>query len=89
MIFPARHPFYDVVIQMSKTVKYKDYLADLYPFVNPYYHEENPVQALSNRLSKAGFKLLHVELREFEFQFSSLEDLESKKSKIETSQHKC
>lgn len=77
LLFLVRHCFYDICIEISKEDKYKEYM-DLKKFVNPYYDEKDPVQELSRRLEKAGFKLEHVELRQKEFKFRSVEDIESK-----------
>lgn len=50
MIFSSRRPFFDVVVEMSKSLKFKDYLTDLCQLVTRYYYKENPVQGMSDQL---------------------------------------
>lgn len=82
MIFPVRCAFFDVIIKMSKNEKYKDYIKNVGRFVGPYFYESDPVSFLKHRLTKAGFKDVQVEMREYWFQYPSFENLKSNKTEF-------
>jgi len=75
MIFPVRSPFYDVWIQFSTIEKYRKFMM-IEEIISPYCYENNPVEVLSDRLRRTGFKIAHFELRQSNFKFRNLKHLE-------------
>lgn len=81
MIFPVQHPFYDAVFEQMKDEKYREFLTDdeVKRFVTQYNFEKNPVEMMTRRLEDAGFKNLNVELRDVNFSFQSVDQIQSER----------
>lgn len=78
MIFPVKHPFYDVLLEKSEKIKYSDYRKNIEKFVTQYYFYENPAEILTSRLEDAGFEVLKTELQDLSFMFKDLEHIQGK-----------
>lgn len=78
MVFPVRAYYYDVVDEMSRSRKYREYLEDVDKFMCPYYYEMDPTESLRAKLVDAAFRVAHIEIRENKFVHPSVEHLESK-----------
>lgn len=81
MIFPVNHPFYDVTIDQSKKENYHQQVneVEIKKFVTQYYFEKNPTRVMCTQLEDVGFKKNHVELREMNFRFENVDEIQSKK----------
>lgn len=63
------HPLYEHYRDMMSLDKWKDYRQQMMESTSPYFNSSDPVKMLEDILEKAGFKDIHVELKERQFHF--------------------
>ncbi|CAO1315338.1 unnamed protein product [Diamesa serratosioi] len=77
MAFLVKHPVFDTYLELSRSIKYKDYMNDVDDYVSPYHFVENPLYVINKYLNAVGFKKSHVEIKEKFFIYDNLEILKS------------
>ncbi|CAO1396131.1 unnamed protein product [Diamesa serratosioi] len=73
MAFLVKHPFFDAYLELSRSMKYKEYLYDVDDNISPYHLYEKPLHVINKYLNEVGFKIFHVEIKDKIFIYDNLE----------------
>lgn len=73
MAFLITNPIYDIYLELSRSIKYMEYMYDVNDFISPYHFEEKPLDVFNKHLNDAGFKNFHVEVKDKVFIYDDLE----------------
>ncbi|CAO1315914.1 unnamed protein product [Diamesa serratosioi] len=73
MAFLITNPIYDIYLELSRSIKYMNYMSDVNDFISPYHFEEKPLDVINKYLDDAGFKTFHVENRDKVFIYDDIE----------------
>lgn len=76
--FLAANPIFEIYKQMSQTIKWAHYMADVNRYISPYQYSINPINELEKTLLSVGFSDYQVTARDKMFIFDGLDILKSK-----------
>ena len=78
LTFLVSHPFFEVYVELSKTIKFSKYMCDFEKHISPYQLEEQPEKLFSKYLEEVGLKATHVEIKENVFDYEDIMALKCK-----------
>lgn len=76
--FLAANPIFEIYKQMSQTIRWSSYMADVNRYISPYQYSIDPIKELEKTLMAVGFTDYQVAVRDKMFIFDGLDILKSK-----------